>query len=333
MKKALKVSVVLATIGAFFIGGNASASTIYQQLIDSSQTITGTHCCTNIGSFTISATSTISNASYAYGPFNVTALTTYPYNNVIIYIEDKNSSTIATYIAYGLTTSTGSQFLQLNYLSGSTIVPGTYTLQLDTESNSNTISVNADTNGNWFGYIVNNGATSVPIIPNTPGFSDVGVSTSTVYANCYANLSNATSSSYFSQVEQDISLGMCQTATLLFIPNPTTLSNFNEILPNLGTKFPFSWFIAVPITWNTLSATNTNALPSFSVGLHALGIGSTTPMGNILPDFVILSTTTISTYLSDGERETIVNLIAVGLWLSLIAEVWFTVKHKTFTSS
>jgi len=114
--------------------------------------------------------------------------------------------------------------------------------------------------------------------------------------------------------------GLCAAGTFLFIPNVDILNGFFTIPTTAATKFPFSWIYGVKTEFNSLSVSSTTAMTTLSYNFHDLGIGSTTPMGNILPNVEVFSKNTIETYISPSLWSTFQTLIATALWLSFF---WF----------
>jgi len=69
-------------------------------------------------------------------------------------------------------------------------------------------------------------------------------------------------------------------------------------IPNQAKeKTPFNWFFGLSAKLNSLTATSTDNFVNLAFNLHQLGIGSTTSMGNILPDVTVFSKSTILTYI------------------------------------
>jgi len=120
--------------------------------------------------------------------------------------------------------------------------------------------------------------------------------------------------------------GFCTAFTFIFVPNPNTLNAFFAIPQLAQQKFPFSWIYGIQDEIDTLQSTSTN-MANYQYGLHDLGIGSTTPMGNVLPNFTVFSTTTIQTYISQGMWNAFMTLIAASLWLALVYDVFITAKR------
>jgi len=121
--------------------------------------------------------------------------------------------------------------------------------------------------------------------------------------------------------------GICQAFSFIFIPNPEILNGFIALPALAGTKFPFSWIYGVQNEVSTLSASSTSNMIGLQLNLGSLGVGSTTSMGNILPNFEAFGTSTIETYVSPTEWVYFQDWIAFALWLGLIADVFFLAKR------
>jgi len=120
---------------------------------------------------------------------------------------------------------------------------------------------------------------------------------------------------------------LCVAASFLFVPNPTTINGLVAANEAMQQKFPFSWVFQTQTLITTLSASSTQNMMVLEFGLHDLGIGSTSPIGNVLPNFEF-STSTIYTYLTPSVWTAIMNLVAAGLWFGLGLHVYHTVRHR-----
>jgi len=110
--------------------------------------------------------------------------------------------------------------------------------------------------------------------------------------------------------------GICDAGQFLFVPNPHVLDAFFAVPAEAAQRFPFSWIYGVQNEFNSLTVASTTAMSSFSFNLASLGIGSTTSMGNILPNTEVFSKNTIETYISPTLWATFQTLIAAAMWLS-----------------
>jgi len=156
-------------------------------------------------------------------------------------------------------------------------------------------------------------------------------------------LSVATSTSYFSgqtasTTLQDLasrcsdssnifSEGLCMAGVFLFVPDSDTLGQFSELDDTLSAKFPFSYVGSVVTTWQGLTASSTLNSPTYSYNLANLQLGSTTPMGNILPNITAFSSTTVQTYFPAGSFDLLKTLAGFAILLTLIADIFFTSRN------
>lgn len=142
------------------------------------------------------------------------------------------------------------------------------------------------------------------------------VSTSTLPVVCQSNFS--TSTSILDSVGSSIAYGLCLAGTYLFIPSQQQLDQYGDYNLLVQTKIPFSYFYDVKSEIDSLSATSTDNVPTYSVDLASAAVsGSTTPIGNFLPhNLSILSSTTINTYLPNGVHTALFTLASAAIWFS-----------------
>lgn len=121
--------------------------------------------------------------------------------------------------------------------------------------------------------------------------------------------------------------GLCIAFSFLFVPAPDTLGQFSNLRDEIGNKFPFAYVAGVTDTWETLTASTTLNSPEISYNLNDLGIGSTTSLGNILPNVVVFSSSTVGTYLSPTLLSLLKFLAGLAILLTLIADIFFTSRN------
>jgi len=109
---------------------------------------------------------------------------------------------------------------------------------------------------------------------------------------------------------------LCSAFSFMFLPSTETLEAFTGIPEVAAERFPFSWIYGVKSEIESLSVSSTTAMTALAYNYANLGIGSTTPMGNILPNIEVFSKNTIETYISPGLWANFQTLIAAGMWLS-----------------
>lgn len=156
-----------------------------------------------------------------------------------------------------------------------------------------------------------------------PGFA--GFASSTVATTC--DNSFATSSGFLDSVGSSISNGLCRVASFLFVPSPSSLRQFVSLASTSQQKIPFSYFYDIVNDFSSLSASSSVNVPTYTADLHGAGIGSTTPIGNILPSLEILSTTTINRYLPSGAHDALFLLARAAIWFGV--GMFFYNKGKT----
>lgn len=117
----------------------------------------------------------------------------------------------------------------------------------------------------------------------------------------------------------------------IFLPSANAFAPYGTMVGTFENVFPFSYVTSVVNTWDTLQASTTENVPTYGIRLHDVGIGSTTPLGNILPNFDALSTTTIEKYLSPTLLALFKSIASAAIWLTFFADVFFTVRNKIRT--
>jgi len=115
----------------------------------------------------------------------------------------------------------------------------------------------------------------------------------------------------------------------LFIPGENTFSQYASLRTQLETKFPFSYFFSMRDVWLGLRQATSTPAVSYSINLHDMGYGSTTPIGNIIPNINALSTTTIRKYLSDSNYNALMTLASAIIWLLGFAYIWYDIRKIT----
>lgn len=122
------------------------------------------------------------------------------------------------------------------------------------------------------------------------------------------------------------SRGLCYAGTFLFVPNPSVLDSYAELPRTIGEKFPFSWVYTVADTLTSLSASSSTT--TISVDMSAAGIGSTTAIGNILPNFTVFSYEVLTEFMPAGVWDAIQALMAAALWIALGLDVYHTIRKR-----
>jgi len=315
MKKALGVLIVL--LAPFSVQG----ATIYQQLTDSSSEVTlynGIGTCTatssNIATFMAVSTVVPTAGSFAYGVFfndtggpntiNITISSTTNYNALHTWSLSVPSSDADQFLE--VTAHSGTEPL----LAGETYV--VHGCDVGSEVTKTRSNLSEDF---WYGYITDDGVESVPVAPGIPGFTDVGIATTSQQTYCSTNFS--TSTGLLDSIGQSISLGFCNVGVFLFVPSLSAVATFQNNWDTLTTtKFPFSWVVDARETIDQFAATS-------SQGWFAVSIptGSTTAALGFT-SIEVISTSTLSYYLPDSVRDTIKVLIGAVFYLLAIGYVY-----------
>lgn len=123
------------------------------------------------------------------------------------------------------------------------------------------------------------------------------------------------------------SFNASQCIDYLFRPSCSSLSVYSAIPNQLNGKFPFSYIAGIKNTWSSLVASTTANSPSYSFNLHDLNIGSTTSLGNVLPNQVVFSASTTKQYFPAGTFDILKTLAGLAIILGLFADIFFGVKN------
>jgi len=142
------------------------------------------------------------------------------------------------------------------------------------------------------------------------------------------NLNSASSSCGTSSGFLDVGYAMCAVGVYLFVPNSATFENFTNLSNAATERFPFSWVNQISETFESLSASSSSNFINLQINLHDLGIGTTSAMGNFLPNITILSTSTIYTYITPTQWSWFQSLIAIGIWLTFLTDVFYTARNQ-----
>lgn len=155
----------------------------------------------------------------------------------------------------------------------------------------------------------------------TPTTNDTGWFLSGAQAFC--NSQFGTSTGGINGIGTDIANGLCQVVGYMFVPTSASVSQFSDLEPLLAQKLPFGYVLGVQSTWDSLTASSSNNVPQYSINLGALGIGSTTALGNILPNQMdLLSSSTINKYLPTGVHDTLYSLAEIAIALVAVAGMY-----------
>lgn len=310
---------VLAVVllwGAFSVH-QVSAATIYQQLTDSSGELQGGHGGDTVlvGTFTTTQDYTFTSSGFAYGVFRNNGSPVGPPEQVEIDISI-DSACQTPFIRFATSSppaDNNDYFLELPKIAGTTLTAGTWYVCFDNYNSSYNYFTRTNLSEDfWYGYITTDGTQSVPVAPGIPGFTDVGISTTSQQVYCNQNFS--TSSGLLDSLGQSIALGACNVGVFLFVPSQSALSQFYSLSSTSQSKIPFSYYYGIKNIFYGLTASSTENLPNWSIPFPNLS--STTPLGSIIPTTIpILSTSTIDKYYPTAIRETVLTLASFVIWV------------------
>ena len=153
----------------------------------------------------------------------------------------------------------------------------------------------------------------------TPTASSSGLLLSGALTFC----ANAFASSSAPAIESDFGVGLCDVAGFLFIPNQSSVQSFQNETAGFDTHVPFSWFLGMQSILQGFYATTSSG--GF-IDLY-IPFGTTTAPVGITGNLDIISTTTLSKYLPDPIRLTLMNLMAVAFYLLAFSYIYQDVKR------
>jgi len=113
----------------------------------------------------------------------------------------------------------------------------------------------------------------------------------------------------------------------LFLPTQNIYQTYQTIPQTFATKFPFSYAYSVAQVWQQLSYDGDENAPTLEYNLHDLGIGSTSPMGNFLPNVTVFSASTTKEYFPEGTFDLLKSLAEIAIILSFFLYMFFEIKQ------
>jgi len=147
----------------------------------------------------------------------------------------------------------------------------------------------------------------------TPTASSTGLFLSGAQEFCNSAFGTTTAGVF--GIGTDIANGLCQAIGYLFVPTPASTQQYADLSRYTQTRIPFSYFYQLDTLYGNLIATTSPTFISVELPFSSLGIGSSTSLGNFLPDVDAFSTSTLSTYLSDPVRGSLRFLMSSAVWL------------------
>jgi len=160
-----------------------------------------------------------------------------------------------------------------------------------------------------------------------PTLTTATATSSSFFSGSLSTTTLANMAGQCSESSNIFSEGLCMAGVFLFIPAPDTLGQFSQLKDTVSTKFPFSYLVSATETWNALTASTTSNAPVYTYALHDLGLGSTTPLGNILPNMTVFGSSTVMTYFPTALFDTLKALAGMALVLGLVADIFFTSRN------
>jgi len=157
-------------------------------------------------------------------------------------------------------------------------------------------------------------------------FNSGGLSTTTMQSYCDINFPYDDSTAIKATITS-IPNGLCRFAFFTVVPSPASVNQFSTLKESVTGKFPFNYVTSMTSTWEGLVASSTDNAPNESLGLHDLGIGSTTAIGNFLPNFTMFSSSTVEKYISQSTLSILKALAGIAILLTFFADIFFTARN------
>jgi len=121
---------------------------------------------------------------------------------------------------------------------------------------------------------------------------------------------------------------LCATIAFLFVPDPTILDGYTNLaVGTLPSRFPFSWYYGVKSAYTALTASSTANMAAVSINFAAVDPATSTPFGAILPNATVLSSSTISHFLSPSLLALILSLETAAIWVLFALYIFHDVQH------
>jgi len=317
-------------IWGVFLVPLVQATTIYQQLTDSSGAIQLDNVLppyTLVATFQSPVSESLSADAFVYlvvTNLGINAL------DIALILNDSLGATQASFSTGSggaVPVSDGDQFLEIPIQSGAgnNLIAGeTYTLYADINTlGSVSAAVRANYSDNFlYGYITNNGVESVPVAPGIPGFTDVGIATTSQQVYCNANFSSTTG--FLDSIGLSISQGFCNVGVFLFVPSSQAVSQWQGLSSTTQVRIPFSYFYGLKSIYSSYVATTS---PSFlDVSINTGAFPSSTLVA--LPaSWTVFSTSTLGTFAYGGFLSLARTLMSYSLWLLFAWFIFFEVKN------
>lgn len=324
---------LLALAGVFFIPSSAFASTLLHSVCTSEF---GQIWCPSSTGYFVPST----NTTWLSGTIELTGTTTPPVP-ITIKIVEASVGTKCSSSIFGV--FSGKNILSFNlvgtgYASGTCDLQSGHSYYLTNESGvQNDYSAGSgigvtlyDTSYNA-GLVWNSAYTQLAVITGSTtvsingAFNAAGLATSTLQSFCDSQLPYD-NSSLTQATLTFIPNSLCKFGSFFLIPTTESINQFAQLASTTENRFPFSYIASVSNAVNALTASSTANSPEISLKLHDSGIGSTTALGNLLPNVIVFSSSTVQQYFPAGTFSTLKALAGIALLLTLIADIFFSTK-------
>lgn len=134
-----------------------------------------------------------------------------------------------------------------------------------------------------------------------------------------------------SQASNLFAEGLCIGFSFLFMPSSSVIGGYTNLIDDVQTRFPVSYVVGVSDAFDSLSASSTANMITVTLPFHSMNVGTSSPLGlyNIVSaDVDAFSTSTIQQYIGSTYWNLFQSLIALAIWLTFAADVFFTVRNK-----
>lgn len=117
----------------------------------------------------------------------------------------------------------------------------------------------------------------------------------------------------------------------IFLPSQNWIANYTALPAQFQNIFPFSYPASIASAWSNLQASSTQNSPTFNMNFGDIGIGSTTALGNILPNAQVFGASTTQHYFPAGTFDALKALASTAIWVTFFGDVFFTVRNMITT--
>jgi len=114
------------------------------------------------------------------------------------------------------------------------------------------------------------------------------------------------------------SRAICYSFSYLFIPDPSVLNQFTILASTTAGKFPFTYVDGIGRLIDATHASSTKNMITLSINFASVDPATSTPFRSFLPNVILFSSTTMSTYLGQGTWDFIYLMMEVSLWLGFL---------------